>query len=208
MQRRAKQSGFSLLELLMVIAVFAVVMTLGSKIFIQMGDVWGQTEDRVDLEDQAVGAFAAMRADFDQIIPSSISDAVISSTEAEAETSLYRVTLADDEFILPVYTWSSVQNRMASARVQYKVERRGTSSRLVRTTGDLYGDSVEGNLQSVADNVAGFDVQFVGPGDTVWLDNWTGPGFPKAVRVSLLMEGSSLADSRVARVAVMNIHVE
>jgi prepilin-type N-terminal cleavage/methylation domain-containing protein len=206
---QGRRDGFSLLELIVVMGILAVVTTLGSTAFITMNTWWNQLRSLSDLDNEADAVFERLQEDFDQALPPSASGTTVSSSQGlyDADLRFYRVGLADDAIVIPVYVTLGERGRVVAGKVRYSISRSANSYRLVRHTAALGGEWPEEG-QVVAENIAGLDIQYPSHEGKFWTDEWTGEGNPPLVRVSLLLMDPFRSDAQITRAMVMAIHVD
>jgi len=98
-----RRKGFTLFELLVVIAVLSVVSTIGVQMFGVVSDGWRTQDRRVALANTADQAIDRMRDDFAQVVSAKMGGVAISGEQRmEEKRREGRVSLEDDRITLPV----------------------------------------------------------------------------------------------------------
>jgi len=203
------RGGFTLMELLAVLAILGVVMFLSTSAIFTTADWWSQIRTRAQLVDKADSAFEQIRTDITAALSPALTGVSLTHEQGTLGdgTGYLDSPFPSDRVIVPVYMPLGPEQKLMSGRVQYTIERDEESSVLVRTTGGLYSDSVEGNPLTIETSVYGFDVQFAKPEGDGWIDEWDRSGLPDAVRINLLMADEVNPTIQLSRTSVMTIHV-
>jgi prepilin-type N-terminal cleavage/methylation domain-containing protein len=156
-----KRSGFTLLELLVVIAVLSIVSTMGFSALFKITGSWQTLAKRVALTDKADSIFETMRADFGQVISKRMSGISITGTNGEYKDSrFWGFDLENDQMLLPVGMTAPTIKRMG---VSYAIDRsEGTLPQLTRTAGPLGVDVklFDATPTPLADGVAAMSITY------------------------------------------------
>lgn len=209
--RRGTGSGFTLLELLVVISILGVVSGIGMQAFFGMTSAWSDLKSRSDLDGIAYSAFQRMHADFADVISAELSGVSIRGIAAEREYDALLAPYKDDQIILPIQTSAVGRRNLIGGSVRYRVARddaEGTH-RLVREVGLLTADLPIGAQTAIIDtaNVLSLRFEFLGRESGEWQLDWNSPELPAAVRVSLTLADLNRIDLQVSRKTVFPIHV-
>ena len=205
--RQRGRSGFTLFEMLTVIAVLAIVTTIGMRLFFRVTDLWKTTAVRMELNTKADTIFDLMGHDFSQILSSELSGVPLVGQAAMEEVKRYkRVRLEDDRIILPIEYQNPLIGRTERVSVMYHIERDEGAPKLMRTLDALGKNPPEGTKQLVAENVLSMRIEY-GDGKA-WLPAWARPEMPDAVRLSLVLTGADRSYEQIARRTVFAIRVK
>ncbi|MBM3290505.1 MAG: prepilin-type N-terminal cleavage/methylation domain-containing protein, partial [Candidatus Hydrogenedentes bacterium] len=201
--KRWTTRGFTLIELLVVIAILSVVTTLGTMTLVQLWARWGELKSASTLDARADRIFAQMHDDFSAAVASTIAGTALQGTSATAkDKQFYELSLASDRFTLPVEL--ATANGKATVLAGYHIERANGQSTLIRTEQALRGDGGPA-VRALAEGVVQMRVEYAGAGGA-WTDNWSQPGNPAVVRVSLLLAEPERPDrQQVAGKAVFTV---
>jgi prepilin-type N-terminal cleavage/methylation domain-containing protein len=205
MTRPHRPNGFSLIELVVALAIIGVVTTIGSTMLIKLSDLGRQTEIGTRLDAAARNALGTMRADFGSVVPSGLTGMPVRGETSSFQDmqQFWAATIQDDALVLPVQQARS-GGPAVTAAVRYAVDRQ--TGALVRTTGALHENAPAGNPMTVAEGVLHFSVEFQdGP---AWVRGWDRPGMPGAVRVTLSLMDPARPYEQITRKAVFPIHVD
>lgn len=206
--------GFTLLELLVVIALMGVATSMGMVMLSGVWDAWNSTSARVSLDDRAAYIFDQMRQDFAEALSANLSGASIQAITRTAQGNVPGSgAVADDQVVIPVEL-ASVPNALPQrADIGYAIERKDGACALMRTARLSDNPASRGNAPvssvKVADGVLAMRVECLGraPGDT-WQPQWSKPVLPGAVRVSIVVIDPDRPYEQTARKAVFPIETE
>lgn len=202
--------GFSLLELLVAIALMGVVTTLGIQAFSMLTSAFHETRVLSELNDKAEDAFKDIEKVMADTLSASLSGVSIIGVDREIENKreINRQGNADDRLIIPILeTGGPLQ---VSRSIQYQVFREEGRSLLAKTVGSL-GDanpsSQRNNIIPDCD-VIRFDVTYAtGNTDEPWVNSWTSSELPRAVRVSMTLSEEDNITRQISRKAIYEVHV-
>ncbi len=214
MRRRA---GFTLMELLTVLAVLSVVSTIGISLFFRINDEWRGTTLRLDLNSIAGRAFDRMERDFGHLASAKLSGAVLAGEQRsqdiplqprgmgkERERAFQRTE--DDRIILPIEQINAETQRMERLNVMYQIDRSGVAPALTRTLGASDQMPPAGAKETIAEGVLAMRIEYdAGAG---WQPNWSQAALPETVRVSLIVMSPDRPWEQLARKQVFSIHVK
>ncbi len=209
---RARKQGFTLLELLVVLAILGVVTGLGTSAFVTVTAVWNETKSLTDLDAQAEEAFRSIGRDLSDTLSYDLSKLSIVGTRQEIvnTNTVPAAHDANDTVAVPIQGASLGRTRLRAAMVGYRVDRDLSKGSLIRTQGDLDGKfptTGQQNVLPLAHTIA-FRVEYLSDeSDQHWLAVWHGPGHPEAIRVSLVLEDPDRPDFQISRKKVFRIHV-
>ena len=210
MNPRRRASGFTLIEIIVVIALMAIVTTIGCVIFHKMFSAISILTEKIDLDNRAETAFNEIRRDFDQILSAELSgvplrgEFAIEEGRDQDNLVTYGRALDSDRIIIPVQRVAGGARQDQPGKVMYWVDREGTESALVRTHGPLDEPEPTQARTVVQPNVVGLRIEYAPRKSTEWQREWDRPDLPGAVRVSLALAGDHPLE-QVARKAVFVI---
>lgn len=196
MKRMRRSRGFTLLELIVVIAAFAVLSGIGVRVFYSLTDAWKSVQVRAELDAKAEYAFDQMGRDFAEILSPALSGLSLESP-------------ADDEVIMPVQRIGGPAGRQQAGKVMYHLKRDGATPALYRTVGPLDASGGPAGASTiVAQGVSRMLVEYLEPGrGDAWQARWTGQGMPEAVRVSLIVTDPDRYWETIARKSTFLINL-
>ncbi len=204
---RRPQAGFSLIELLTVLAVLSVVTTVGTMAFHRITTVWRADAMHIELKNLSANIFEQMRRDFDSVLPARLSGVPVLGEKRLNEQHRYNgVRLEDDRIIIPIEYEDPHAGRMRASSVMYHIDRSGPLPVLVRTLGPLGAQPPEGARVEVAEGVLTLRCRYLQNGR--YSDTWTGSGLPEAVEANLVLHHPDRPWIQIARKAEFFIHVE
>ncbi len=195
--------GFTLVELLVVIAVLGIASTIGFRLLYRSGEIWDTIDTRVGLDAHASVAFDAIRSDLGRLLSpkrTGIGLALVNRTH-DADSRFLRVGLEDDMLFLPLRLEDRNSGRTGYAEVRYRVDR--NNNELLRVVGPL-GVERETEVElPVAPGVLDFGVAF--HDGEAWQDAWTRPEAPRRIRVTLTLAPADDPSAAIVREAVMGL---
>lgn len=206
-----ERKGFTLVELLVVMAVMGVVSGLGATAFSQMTSLWRDVRVRAELDSIADDAFEAIGKDIAQMISADVSGVAIRGvTATHRDVGRYSDRqLANDSVAIPISELTADGKRLPRM-VRYEVSRENDRDLLMRTVGKLGEENPDGGPLEVINraNVARFRVEYASAaGHWRWLANWTRPGVnPRAVRVSMTLVDPVDTRRQIVRKAVFSVN--
>lgn len=209
MKRPRSTAGFTLMELLVVLAILGVVSSIGVGAFFNITGAWRLSTFRMDLGDNAKAGLDAIGADVGHVVASRHTGHAIRGMDVLNEDVKYQgmVRLEDDRLILPVARRNRDGNTERMA-VRYHVEREAEPGFILyRTLGALDGAEPAGARQEIARGVLTFEVEYLHDG--TWHDGWDASHHPDGIRVSLTVQGlPSRPREQISRSAFFPIHVK
>lgn len=201
--------GFTLIEILVVLAVLGVVSTIGFTAFFNVAGAWRLSTFRLDLGRTAEAALDAIEADINHLASSRRTGHALKGIDVLNEQVKYQgmVRLEDDRLILPLIR-SGREGKTERLAVQYQVDREsGSDFVLYRTFGKLDGSTPEGARTPIAEGVLTFEIQYLDGG--TWHDQWDADHHPEGVRVSMTVMGPRpRTQEQISRSAFFPIHVK
>ena len=207
-----RRGGFTLLEVLVVIAILGIVSGLGTSAFVTITSAWNERKSITQLDAQAQQAFESIRRDLSDALSYELSAMAIRGTRHDAvdTATVPAAHNADDIIAIPVQGASAGRARQRAALVGYRMDRGTGAGTLVRTIGALEAEfPTTGRLEIIpgAHTVA-FRLEYLSndPG-RLWVGDWQGAGHPGAVRVSLTLEDPDRPYIQISRKAVLRVHV-
>lgn len=209
MIKRNKRRGFTLLELMMVLAILSVVSTLGATAFFRMTSLWRDTSASMDLNAKCVDVFNMMRNDAERILSAQRSGYAITGVDAlEEEATLNRHYPENDEVILPIQQRRMGKGPWEQLAVRYSIDRADAQNpKLVRSVGPNDGSVPTHAAQILAEAVVSMNITYL-DGEKGWVEQWSAAHHPKALRVSLAIGTVNRPGEHISREAVFPIHVK
>ena len=205
-RNRIGTSGFSLVELVVAIALIGVVSSIGVSIFMKMSTLWGNAQLRTRLDARAENAFDRMRRDLADLMPSSVAGCALVGTEGQYvdEERFWGTELAADTLLFPMRTGEEQTGN--GVLIQYELDR--SLCELVISTGPLSGGAPTERRAVVAEGVLQFNVEYAGGTEPGWKRSWTSPEMPQALRVTLVVMDLDRPHEQAVRRAVFPVHVQ
>jgi prepilin-type N-terminal cleavage/methylation domain-containing protein len=190
---RKRSAGFTLIEIIMVLALMGVAATLGTVIFSRISDVWKQTTIRTELGVTANMIFDQMRRDFSEVVSPKLSGAVVKGTsQSVRDNRFFKVAIEDDQVVIPVEIVAGPDGRVQRLDVKYHIDRKDGGATLMRTMARPGG--AETATVKLADGVLAMAIEYAGTG-------------PSAVRVSVTLMDSVRTYEQISSKAVFPIEV-
>jgi type II secretion system protein J len=204
---RRRRLGFTLFELLTVIAVLGVVSTVGMRAFVIITGEWNTTTRRMALNTEAVRIFDSMKKDFGQVPPVALSGVSMQGEERLESNQRYNlVRLEDDYFLLPVAGGAEAQSGAGIRMVKYHIGRKpGRGPRLLRTSWAAGGTPAAGVNLEISGSVLAMRVAFYD--GAAWQPEWRLETLPEAVAVSLTLADPERPWEQISRKAVFPVYV-
>jgi prepilin-type N-terminal cleavage/methylation domain-containing protein len=206
-------SGFTLLELLVVITIIGIVMAIGTSTFYGVMAAWNERRSIAELDAQADAVLESIRRDVADTLSYDVAGVSIHGDTATIEDprTYPPAQHPDDSLIVPIRAVDPNRPLAVPANVGYRVERTAQSGILMRTVGPLgAGFPTTNRVELLPDaRVLGFSVEYLStePG-ALWTDTWSREELPAAVRVSLAIEDVDRPNQfQVARQMVFPVHV-
>ncbi len=207
MRKSAARYGFTLLELLTVLAILSVVTTIGVQTFGKMTSVWRDTTVRMELNAKSVNIFNAIRDDIERVASAERTGRTIQGIDRlETEKMVNRHKPEDDRIILPVFQRNRGTGPWESLSVMYSIDREG-APKLVRSQGPEDGTEPSAGVQVKGEQVVAMNITYLTHENT-WEKEWTRPELPAAVRVSLSFALKNRPNEHVCREAVFPLHTK
>jgi len=207
MVKNSQTRGFTLFELLVVLAVMSVVSTIGVTAYSRVTGVWRISAVRMELGATADDIFTSIRRDLENVASSQRTGQVIQGIDVLSEDAMYgRVPLDNDRIVLPILQvgLNETAERLA---VRYHVRRDGVPDQLTRTLGPMDGTEPNGSSQVIANNVLALDIEYFSAG--AWQPSWSGAMQPEAVKVNITLTGAGQwRNEQIARSAVFPVYVK
>jgi prepilin-type N-terminal cleavage/methylation domain-containing protein len=206
MVKISQARGFTLFELLVVLAVLSVVSTIGVTAYSRVTGVWRISAMRMELGATADNIFNSIRRDLESVASSRRTGQVIQGIDVLSEDAMYgRVPLDNDRIILPIVQ-VGLNGTAERVAVRYHVRRDGAPDQLTRTLGPMDGTEPNGASQVIANNVLALDIEYLSAG--AWQPAWSGAEQPEAVKVNLTLTGSGQwRNEQITRSAVFPVYV-
>lgn len=209
MSAREHHRGFTLLELILVVALLSVVTSLGVSIFVKVSDAWDVTHARTEMDARAGYIFSQMGQDFGQMVSHKLAGAnIVSESQTAQDKRFFRIPLRDDRVTIPVQLASQPGQPPQRAEVTYSIDRKDETCTLMRST-RVVGAKGPGTSVAVAEGVLAMGIEYAGktPG-SAWQAPWTQAGIPGAVRVNVTLMDPDRIGQQISRKAVFPILVD
>ena len=192
-----RSAGFTLFELLVVIALFSLLTGLGTTVFFRMTSLSQRLKIQQELGRSADGFFEQVQEDLNDLLPASLVGPTVQSVTRDAEDiqRFFDTKLADDTLRLLVATTGPEGEPLPPRQVTYRVDR--DSYTLVRVVVDE-ASTTASNVISDNDTVR-LRFEFAGEENGQWRTGWTSQEPPRAIRASVVVAHESQPDIQVAR---------
>ncbi len=198
MMNARRTRGFTLVELILVIAILGVLTTMGVVMFGRINHEWTVVKNRTELDATAEYAFGQIRQDLAAFVSPSLTGAPLQGADATSTGAAFPgQQLASDSLVIPL-RGTSPEGDDVLAAAKYDVQVLGGTRTLTRSRAGLYGEEVPGEPVTVAPGVVHFNVQFL-DAEGNWQDSWDSASPPSAVRVSLVVANPDRPERQVAR---------
>lgn len=203
----ARRAGFSLIEMLVVLAVLSVVTTLGVSAFASITGSYRATQRVFNLEHVAQQVFESVERDCAAVTSAELCGvAVRGERKMEEQVRYGRVPLENDRLILPISYYNPVQGGVERMMAMYQIERGAGPARLVRTVQGGYSAEPPGGASTVvAEGVLSIRFEFF-DGKT-WQQGWDATAHPSAVRCSVTVFDLDRPGEQISRSAAFPIRV-
>ncbi len=205
MRRAQRRSGFTLLELIVVIGLMGVVSTMGAVMFSKMLGTWTGLKSHTDLDRRAQWVLEDIGKDVAAMIsPSLAPDAHLVGLKPEG---------ADSHLLVLPVALPGMGGRTVGGFATYHVfepDEETVEDTLVREIQMIDDEFADAQRVTVAKGVKAFGVKFAAK-DGQWVDKWdeNDEGLPNAIRISLTMaDPDNPYRDRVTRMAVFPILVD
>lgn len=192
-----RRGGFTLMELLVVIAVMGIASTIGSKVFFGMTSHWLDLKIRTELDNQAESIFKEMGKDFANVLSADLSGVPLKGLTPEFSEG----GLPQD--ILVMLRHSASATSPGSASVQYTVNKDGVLERTVTKAPVVNVFSLTNSERAKVKRMR-FEYW---DGKAKWQKGWSDAALPHAVRVGLIISHPSQEHLWVSRTATFPINV-
>lgn len=193
-----KRRGFTLVEILTVLAVLGVLSTIGVVMFGKIMDYRKRGDVIQNLNTRFLEIVVRMEEDFQQIASPSLSGCRIFGERHVEEQKRYQaVPLDDDKLILPLIVCNS-SGRMKLVKVKYYIDRMlGGAPKLVRVMGDASSNSIDGAKEILVSGALAMRI-FYFDGEN-WVDSWNRDYYPKGVKICLVLADENRPWEQVVR---------
>lgn len=209
MTRLSRREGFTLIELILVIAIMGVATTMGIVMLFNVAGSWKVTTTRTALDANADQVLRYIGLDMAELVSSKVAGATVKGVAQTITTeAFYKIPLENDVLTIPVeIKEKGVAHR---AEIVYTVDRSQGNNTLVRKA-QLPGGAgkSETGLRIVPGvNVLAFRAEFLPrtPGGA-WQAGWSDAVPPKAVRVTVTIGDPYKPQEQVLRKAVFPVEV-
>ncbi len=202
-----RRSGFTLMELMIVILIMGVVSTMGISIWLRVNEVWGASIDHEKLDQKTVHAFSLMREDFAASLLPEVTGVPLvgESSSYTNENEYWNVQMPADRISFSLRE-PDRNNREHAAVVTYSFD--PTTHLLIRRVKALGIANAPSRDTTLLDGVLSFRGEYLAE-DGTWKKEWKEKSMPVAVRVSVCLsnEPGGRPDEQICRKAIFPIHV-
>lgn len=210
-----RKSGFTLLEMIMVIALLGVATTFGVTMLFKISDAWRKTSVRCELDNRAEHIFKSIRQDMAEMLSPSATGLPLKIEAGtgtfEVDKPVIKVQVERDRFLVPTKLTmrDDPKAELMHVDVEYAVESKEGVCRLIRIE-RLPGEAENKWKRSELDNaVISFHVETLDrePG-AAWQSGWAKATAPRAVRVSVVLANPNNPLDQIVRMAVFSVEVD
>lgn len=201
MVRRKREHGFTLLEVIVAVAIFAVVSAVAYGGLNTVLTTQGQTREHTERLTRLQRALTVMETDFEQAAARPIRDQYGDPQAAMMQTEIEGVAFTRAGRLNPMG-----QPRSAFQRVGYRLDEEGRLLRRTWTALDQPIDPVQ-RESVLLEDVESFDIEFAAATDSEWVKQWPPlearapmTTMPIAVRVTLTLPAYGGDIVRILRV--------
>lgn len=209
-----RKNGFTLLELILVIALMGIATSLGVTMLFKVADAWRVTSNRCELDHRAAQIFKAIGNDMAEMLSPSATGVPF---KAEAGTGtldkdpFYKTQVERDRLLVSAMLSSRDAANTAPVRadVEYVVENKENGSNLVRIERAPGMDPGKGVRTELDNAVISFRVESLArEAGATWQPGWTKATAPKAIRVSVVLANPNNPLEQIVRMAVFPVEVD
>ncbi len=194
--------GFTLIEIIMVLALMGIATSMGVTVFYKAIDAWSKVETRAELNAKASNIFESIRKDLTEAASAKVSGVAVKSAKGVALAAKDAAAAESDILTIPVSTDKglvSVTYRLAPTE--------GGGSALARVVGDE--KRLPAPNDYVQNSVAALKIEFLAQeANSNWQPAWDKPVMPAAIRVSMLISDPDRPYLKISRKAVFPVKVD
>lgn len=206
-----RPNGFTLLELMVTVAILGVVTGLGATAFSNITTAWGNARAETELDRRVDEAFNAFQEDISDTLSARLSGEPILGIHREINSEKYfdRV-LSDDMIVLPIQHSATDTRMRTGSKVAWRVQRNQEQSTLVRAIGALDQPIPAGGMTDELGEADVIRLSFEfeaadAPGK--WVREWNRNEHPAAVKMTIVVADRNRPWVQIGREAVFPINV-
>ncbi|MGC8739443.1 MAG: prepilin-type N-terminal cleavage/methylation domain-containing protein [Candidatus Hydrogenedens sp.] len=190
--------GFSLIEIITVLAVLSILSTIGVVMFGKIMDYRRQSEIRQAININYLRLINRLQLDFDQIVSPTFTKGNLRVVRhIENEKRYQSVPLDDDKISFPILYVSSDDNN-SIMQVFYYIDRSlGGVPALVRVVSPSGQKEPSGAREIIMTGVLAMKIHCYDGNN--WLEQWDKPFYPKAIKVSFVLADENRIWEQVVR---------
>ena len=206
--KRYSRSGFTLLEVMVVLTIMGVITTIGTVAFFRMNDYWNNLQENMRLNKIAGNAFDIFRKDFENVLSVQAFDMPLQGVHSDNEENVHfwQISLEDDSITFPVEIFNLFEQESERLWVNYSIDRESDSPRLVRKIMPYENKEGKVIITAVLEDIAGMRIRYF-DGES-WQDKWDAFALPKLVCVSISLVDYDKTGRQLARVATFAVPVQ